>query len=63
MHNSKLEPLVVAAKLLTLLHGELVFVSWCAIGLFISDEGVSSVRPIFDVNRVTISSSTGQSAQ
>jgi len=53
MPNSKLEPLVVAAKLLTPLLGELVFVSGCATGLFISDEGVSGVRPIFDVDAIT----------
>jgi len=50
MRDSKLEPLVVTAKLLTPLLGELVVVSGCATGLFISDEGVSGVRPIFDVD-------------
>jgi len=52
MSNPNLELLRVAAKLLRPLLNELVFVGGCTIGLLITEEAASDVRPTFDVDAI-----------
>jgi len=52
MANQNLELLIVAAKLLSPVLDELVFVGGCATGLLVSDEAAAEVRPTFDVDAI-----------
>src|SRR6266550_6158033 len=53
MTNPNLELLKVAARLLSPIIDELVFVGGCATGLLISDEAMADVRPTFDVDAIS----------
>jgi hypothetical protein len=50
MANPNLEQLVVVAKKLTPLLGEVVFVGGCATGLLVTDPGAGTVRTTYDVD-------------
>ena len=52
MANPNLQPLTDAAKLLTPILGELVFVGGCATALLITDKAAADVRPTFDVDAI-----------
>ena len=53
MADPNLRLLKEAAKLLTPVLNQLVFVGGCTTGLFISDEGAGDVRSTFDVDAIT----------
>jgi hypothetical protein len=52
MANPNLQLLTDAAKLLTPILGELVFVGGCATALLITDKAAADVRPTFDVDAI-----------
>lgn len=52
MPNCNLELLTDAARLLSPLLGELVFVGGCATALLITDKAAAEVRPTFDVDAI-----------
>ncbi|MGB2663392.1 MAG: hypothetical protein WAK48_05280 [Candidatus Acidiferrum sp.] len=52
MPSPNLQLLTDAAKLLTPILGELVFVGGCATALLITDKAAADVRPTFDVDAI-----------
>jgi hypothetical protein len=63
MHESNLERLTAAARLLRPLLGELVFVGGTVAGLLITDEAAADPRPTLDVDAITpIASYAGYAA-